>query len=534
MKVIGELLEDTARRYPGKVGVVDKYGKYTPVDTEYTWKEFNERVNRLAHSLSAIGLVPRDRVAIYSDTRSQYFTAYMANAKAGLVTVPINTAYKGNELVYLINNSGARAVIVDVDRLPALRAVLPDLNDAQYVIGLGRGHYLDHDCQYDFNTLIARGDPQEPSGKVNEQELAMLLYTSGTTGRPKGAMLTHRNWCVSAYIVTNEWRLYPHHRFLCVLAPFFTGCFVFMTLAAARGFTLYMADFEPRKVLDIISAEKIDYTMFVPTMTSRIVKFNDLGKYDLSSLKHVITSGAPISEALVREACSVLFNGRLRFIFTFGTSETGIGGCQLQPEEVSLSGSNSGRLTSVGKPMLGMKIKILDEDGREVEPGSDKVGEIVVIGDTVGKGYWGMPENEELKDGVWYSGDLAKIDRDGYAYIVDRKKDMILSGGANIYPREVEDVISGHPAVLHNAVIGIPSREWGESVHAVIVPREGALVAEQEIIRYCKERLASYKCPKSVEFLSFEELPVSPAGKILKRQLKKTYWKANAPSSGAE
>jgi len=525
MKVIGDLIRRTAKVYPNKVGVVDKFGKHTPVDTQYTWEKFNERVNKLANSLLTMGLNHQDRVAIYSDTRSQYFTAYMALAKAGLITVPINTAYKGEELSYLISNSGARAVIVDVDRLPTLRAILPGLQDVQYIIGIGRGHYVDHDCQHDFNTLIARGSREEPAVSVGEQDLAMLLYTSGTTGRPKGAMLTHRNWCASACIVTNEWRLYPGYRFLCVLAPFFTGCFVFMTFSAARGFTLVMSDFEPQKVLSIITNEKIDCTMFVPTMTSRIVKFPDIQKYDLSSLKRIITSGSPISEALIREASGVLFQDDLRFTFTYGTSETAIGGCQLQPEEVSLNGPGSNRLTSVGKPMLGMEINVLDEDGREVEPGSDKAGEIVVIGDTVGKGYWGMPENNELKDGVWHSGDLAKVDEDGYIYIIDRKKDMILSGAANIYPREVEDVISGHPAVLHTAVVGIPDREWGESVHVVIVPREGAEVTEQEIIKFCKERLASYKCPKSVEFMSLDQLPVSPAGKILKRQIKEMYWK---------
>ena len=525
MKLIGDLLRRTARVYTNKIGIKDKFGKYTPFDTEYTWGEFNERVNRLANSLLGIGLLPKDKVAIYSDTRSQFFTAYMSLAKTGMVTVPINTAYKGEELAYLISNSGARAIIVDVDRLPNLRPLLAELKDVKFVIGLGKGHFLDHDCKYDFNTLISEGAKEEPAVKINEDDLAMLLYTSGTTGRPKGAMLTHRNWCTSSYIVTGEWRLYPYHKFLCVLAPFFTGCFVFMTFAAARGFTMIMSDFEPRKVMEIIRDEKITYIMLVPTMTSRLVKSTDIRNFDLSSLERIITSGAPISEALVREACSVIFNGKLKIVFTYGTSETAIGGCQLQAEEVSLDGPDSVRLSSVGKPMLGMDVRVIDDNGNEVQPGSDLTGEVVVIGDTVGKGYWGMPENEELKDGVWFSGDLAKVDEDGYIYIVDRKKDMILSGGANIYPREIEDVLFSHPAVLHAAVVGTPDKEWGEKVHAVIVLRAGVNVAEHEIIKFCKERLASYKCPKSVEFLGFNQLPVNPAGKILKRQLKEKYWK---------
>lgn len=257
MGVIGDLLRRTSKVYPDKVAVIDKLGKYTPFDTRYNWREFNAKVNRLANSLLKMNLQSQDRVAIYSDTRSQFFITYMALAKAGLVTVPINTAYKGDELAYLISNSGARAVIADVDRLPALRAILPNLTDVQYVIGLGKGHYVDHDCQFDFNTLMSEGSEKEPAVVVDEQDLAMLLYTSGTTGRPKGAMLTHRNWYTSAQIVTGEWRLYSNSKFLCMLAPFFTGCFVFMTFAAAKGFTIVMSDFEPRKALDIITKEKL-------------------------------------------------------------------------------------------------------------------------------------------------------------------------------------------------------------------------------------------------------------------------------------
>lgn len=517
---IGDLLVRTARVYPSKLGVKDKLGKYTAIDTEYTWQELNERVNRLANSLLALGLQPQDRVAVYSDTRSQFIIIYFAIMKAGMVMVPINTAYRGAELRYLVENSAARAIFVDADKAPLLTDAASGLASLEYVIGIGSPHGL----PYSFEALVAAGEPHEPTVALDDKALATLLYTSGTTGRPKGAMLTHRNWCASAYITAQEWRLLPHYKFLCVLAPFFTGGIAFMTLAAARGFSLVMSDFEPRKVLEIIEKEKIDYTMFVPTMTSRLVKFPEVHRFNLSSLKHVITSGAPISEALVREACEVLFGGELRFVFTYGTSETAVGGCQLQPEEVSLDGPASRRLTSVGKAMLGMQVTVVDEHGKEVEPGSGQVGEVIVKGDTVGIGYWGLPENKELKEGTWRSGDLARVDEDGYIYIVDRKKDMILTGGANVYPREVEDVLSAHPAVMHCAVIGIPDPEWGERVHAVVVLREGASATQEEIIAFCKQQLASYKCPKSVEFLSLTDLPINPSGKILKRELRQRYW----------
>ncbi len=519
MRVIGDLLRRVSNIYPDKVGVKDIYGKYVPVNTQYSWREFNEKVNRLANSFLKIGLRPKDRVAILSETRVQYFIIYQALARAGLVTVPINIAYKGEELRYLIENSEAKAVIVDGDKKDFVESIKGNLS-VEIFIGIGAGH----DYPFTYEELVKTGSNEEPSVAVDEEDLAMLLYTSGTTGRPKGAMLTHRNWCTSAYIVTGEWRLHPNNIFLCVLAPFFTGCFVFMTFAAARGYTLIMSDFEPTKVLETIEREKIDYTMFVPTMTSRLAKYPEINKYDLSSLKHVVTSGAPISDALVQEACRSLFNGELRFVFTYGTSETAISGCQLQPEEVALTGSMAKRLNSVGKTMLGVEIKIIDDDGNEVIPGSNDIGELVLSGDSIGKGYWGMPDNEELKDGTWYSGDLAQIDEDGYIYIVDRKKDMILSGGANIFPREIEDVLYAHPEVLHAVVIGIPDKDWGEKVHAVIVPKEAGHLEENEIINFCKQKMASYKCPKSVEFIKYEELPISTVGKVLKRELRKKYW----------
>ncbi len=521
MRVIGDFIRRVSRIYPDKTCLVDYFGKYVEPGTSYTWSQFNALVNKLSNGLLKLGVEKGDRLGVYSDARSQYFTIYQAAAKIGAVLVPLNTAYKGDELKYLINDSGVKTLIVDADRSSIIDSIKDDLETVKNFVGIGEGHPYPND----YGKIIESGSPDEPPVKVDENDLAMLLYTSGTTGKPKGAMMTHRNWVTSGLICTQEWRMYPKHRFLCVLAPFFTGALAFMTFCVARGYTMIMSDFNPEKVLSLIEKEKISYSMFVPTMTSRLVKFPGVDKYDLSSLERVVTSGAPISEALVREACEVLFGGELKFVFTYGTTETAVTGCQLQPEEVSLEGPTSCRLTSVGKAMIGMEVKVVDDDGNEVEPGSDTPGEVVVIGDSVGRGYWNKPENEGLKDGVWYSGDLARVDKDGYIYIVDRKKDMILTGGANVYPREVEDVLHAFPGVMHAVVIGVPDKEWGERVHAVIVMKEGETATEEEVIAFCKERLASYKCPKSVEFLKLEDLPLSPMGKILKRELRERYWK---------
>lgn len=513
---IGDALRRTARNYPDRIGLIDKYGKHTTVDAPYTWKELNEKVNRLANGLLALGLKKQDRVGVYSDTRSQFFIAYHAIVRAGLVLTPLNTAYKGQELMYLVNDSEPLALIMDADRREEINQIREDIPSIRYFIGIGK----DHGCELDFDSLIQEHSAEEPDVMVGEEDLSTLLYTSGTTGHPKGAMLTHRNWCFSGILLPAEWRILPHYKFLSTLAPFFSGGIGFMTSAAFRGFTLVLSDWNTEKVMKIIQEEKIDYTMFAPAMTSMIVNHPNVHQYDFSSLKRILTSAAPISPGLLRKASAIFGDV---YTMTYGTSETALGGCQLYPEDVALEGPKASRITSVGKAMMGMNIRVVDDEGNDIPWGSDKAGEIVVSGPTVGKAYWKKPEAADLKDGTWYSGDLARVDADGYIHIVDRKKDMILSGGTNIYPREIEDVLYTHPVVLQAAVIGVPNEQWGESVKAIIVLKEGAQTTEAEIIEYCRKYLAEYKKPRIVEFR--EKLPMNPSGKILKRELRDEHWK---------
>ena len=513
---IGDALIRTARSYPERIGLIDKFGKHTAVDATFTWKELNEKVNRLANGLLSLGLKRQERVGVYSETRSQFFVAYFAIMKAGLVLVPLNTAYKGKELVYLVNDSEPRALIVDADHAEEVSKISGDISSVELVVGIGENHGYDHD----FESLIRENESQEPEVAVDENDLAMLLYTSGTTGHPKGAMLTHRNWYYSGILLPAEWRIMPHYKFLSSLAPFFSGGIGFMTTAAFRGFTLVASDWNTEKIMKIIQDEKIDFTMFAPAMTSMIVNHPEVKKYDFSSVKRIITSAAPISPSLLRKASNFFGDA---YIMTYGTSETALGGCQLYPEDVALEGPKAKRITSVGKSMMGMNVRVIDDEGKDIPWGSEKTGEVVVAGPTVGKAYWKKPEATDLQDGTWYSGDLARVDEDGYIHIVDRKKDMILSGGANIYPREIEDVLYAHPAVLQAAVIGVPHEQWGETVKAILVLREGAQATEEEIIEYCRQNLAEYKKPRVVEFR--DSLPMNPSGKILKRELRDEHWK---------
>jgi len=513
---IGDGLRRTARAYPDSIGVIDRSAKYVPDRTTYTWKQFNDQVNRLANGLLSLGLKKGDRVGIYSETRSPFAITYHALMKLGIVLIPLNTAYKGEELIYLVNDSEPRALFVDADRVSEITQIRSKIPSVEFTIGYGP----DHGCDFDFNILLKEHPPIEPNVLVAEEDLAALLYTSGTTGRPKGAMMTHRNWCYSAIILTAEWRLFPRHRFLCCLSPFFSGGIGFMTVAAFRGFTLVLCDWNTEKIMRVLQEEKINYTMFAPAMTSMLVNHPDIRKYDFSHIERIITSAAPISPGLLRKASAIF--GEV-YSFTYGTSETALGGCQCQIEDVSLEGPTSKRIASVGKAMMGMNVRVVDDNGNDISWGSDQIGEIVVSGPTVGKGYWKKPESSELQDGTWYSGDLARVDEDGFIYIVDRKKDMILSGGINIYPREIEDVLYTHPAVQQAAVIGVPHDVWGESVKAIIVLKPGAKVTEEEIIEYCKAHLADYKKPRIVEFR--DKLPINPSGKILKRELREEHWK---------
>ena len=514
--LIGDGLRRNHNLCPNKIAVTDMFGKYVPIGFQCSYRELNEKVNRLANGLLSLGLNKGDRIATLSDFRTGYIVSYLAAVKVGLAFVPINTTFLGDEVAYLIQDSGAKALIADADLFRMIICGIKDrLNTVESFIGIGEKH----DCPYDWETLIKANPATEPKVNLGEDDLATLIYTSGTTGLPKGVPLTHKNWSFSAYMFAAEQRGDPHWKWLLVMPLYTSGGIGNLTGSIFRGCTLVVSDPEPSKILKIIEDEKINFMGTAPTILARMVRHPDIRKYNYSSLKVWFTSAAPISAELLREASK--YFGK-KFIQTFGTTETALHGLILHPEEVSLEGPLSRRLTSVGRASLGYEVKVVDDEGNEIQPGG--VGELVIRGDGVAKEYWNKPGAAEFRDGWWYSGDLVLIDEDGYTYVVDRKKDMILSGGMNIYPREVEDVISTHPDVLLVSVIGVPDDEWGESVKAVIVLKEGAQVSEAEMIEYCRTRLASYKKPKSVDFVSLSDMPLMGGGyKVLKRELRDRY-----------
>jgi long-chain acyl-CoA synthetase len=523
--VIGKALERVAKNYPDRLAVQDEYGKHFQRGSSYTYGELLEAVNRLGNSFLALGLRKGDRVAVQTGTGLGHYLSLLALARVGMAIAPIDRTFMADEIAYQVQDSRARGFIVDGDLYEEkIESIRSKLAPVDYFIGIG----TEHSCEYDFDGLLKTGSPNNPKVEVQKDDMATLIYTSGTTGRPKGAPLTHRNWLFSAYMWSAELKIHPYTRWLLVVPMHTSGGTGHCIGSVIRGCTLYLTNPNAEKILEIIEKEKITFTQFSPTLLAKVIRHPNVKKTDFSSIEYWFTSAAPISAELLKEGARYLGE---RLVQVYGTTETGLLGTVMRPEEVSLEGPLSRRLTSIGKACLGYEAKVVDDEGNEVGPGW--VGEIAIRGEAVAKGYWNRPESRDFRHGWWHSGDIVRIDEDGFYYVIDRKKDMIISGGLNVYPREVEDVISSHPSVHLVAVIGVPDEKWGEAVKAVIVPKEGAHISAQEVINFCKGKMASYKKPKSVDFLGISEMPMSGGGyKILKRKLREKYRKAYGKKEG--
>ncbi|MEM3087056.1 MAG: long-chain-fatty-acid--CoA ligase [Halobacteria archaeon] len=475
-----------------------------------SYGDLNARVNRLAHAISR--KVRRgDRVAFLSKNRPELIELYFANAKAGTVTVPVNCRLTPAEAEYVISHSDARLLFV----APEFRAVAEAAASA--APGL---QVVELDL---YETLIAQEADSEPAVPVADTEVLWQMYTSGTTGRPKGAMLTHRNAVANLLSYLFEIPAERGDRFLVVTPLYHVAAVIFyLRCIAQAGTAVLHADFAPARVLRDIQEHKVNFTSFVPTMIQALLDAPELARTDLSSLKVLSYGAAPMPAEVLRRAVKAF---PCRFVQGYGQTEALAVLSILRPEDHVLDGppEKMRRLSSCGREIFGVTLRVVDGEGRGVAPG--EVGEIVAKGDSIMAGYYKMPEEtaKALQNGWLHTGDLATVDTEGYITIVDRAKDMIISGGENIYPREIEEVLHAHPAVADAAVIGIPDGKWGEVPLAVVVARPGTVPGEEEIIAHCRKRLAGFKVPKRVEFV--KELPRNPSGKVLKRVLREPYWK---------
>lgn len=513
---IGDALRRVAENYRDKQAVRDEYGKYFPAGTTFTHRELAQAVNRVARGLLTRGLRPGDRVMIQTGTGLGHVVSLLAILKSGLVAAPIDRSYTPAEIAFQVRDAGARGFVLDADiyreRVAAIAAELPEV---RVWVAIGE----DGVCPDRLERLMAEGDAGEPPVRVGDDDIATLIYTSGTTGRPKGTPLTHRNWLGSAHVWAGELFIHPYTRWLLLMPLHTSGGSGLTIVSSVRGCSLFVCPPDPPTALGLIERERITFSQFSPTLLANLVRHPAASTTDFSSIEHWFTSAAPISAELLREGAARLGG---RFVQLYGATETGLLGAVLRPEEVAVEGPLARRLTSIGRACLGYETKVVDDSGREVGPGG--AGELAVKGVGVARGYWHQTETRDFRDGWWYSGDVVRVDEEGYYYVVDRKKDMILSGGMNVYPREVEDAIATHPAVGLVAVIGVPDTKWGEAVKAVVVLRADFQTTEEEIIAHCAERLAPYKRPKSVDFISADEMPTMGGGyKVLKRELRDRY-----------
>lgn len=515
---LNELLPKAVRLYPEKEAVVCG-------DLRMTYVELAARVWRLAHGLLNLGIEKNDRVAVLNDNTHEYLEIYFAAAHLGVVLVPLNYRLSTRELAGILNDSESRVLIAKGAFYEKAKDLPQSVSTLEKIIWTRTDSHVLNGEDIEYEALLKNHpDQPPPAPHISDDDVAHLYYTSGTTGRPKGVMLTHKNVKSHALGTIAELHLTDRDRWFHV-APLFHLADAWATFAMTwvGGKHVLVPSFDTGAVCRLIQEEKITLSNLVPTMLNMMVNHPDVGKFDYSSLRVVLSGGAPIAPETVRKIVEAF---QCDYIQTYGMTETSpyLTLSILKDHLKTLSTEEQLNFKAkTGREFIGVSLRVVDEDGNDVAMDEKQVGEIIVKGDTVTPGYWRLPDETEkaIRDGWLYTGDLAVMDRERYVNIVDRKKDMILTGGENVYSSEVENVLYTHPHVLEAAVIGVPDVHWGEAVKACVVLKEGRLMAEEEIIAYCRKDLAGYKTPKSVDFL--KTLPKTGSGKIFKKGLREPY-----------
>lgn len=500
---MGQFLKASALRYGDKEALVD-------VDngTRRSYRELNMRVNSLAHGLLEAGIKKGDFVAVLSRNCAEFVEIYFALAKIGAVIAPQVYRLSPGEISALVDLCDAKAFIFSNEFNETITGIRPDLGNVGVYVGLGDNL---PDFAISYEGLATGYSTAEPTIDVFEEDPQYLNYTSGTTDIPKAYILNHYNNVVGLLLQFGAFEVTHKDRVLTVFPLYGRVAFAWAALSVLQGATNVVLNFSPDKCLEIIEKEKITLVNLVPIMTQLLMISTNMEDYDLSSLRCIVYAGSSLPQAVYEETrkrmCPQVFE-------YYGLQETAIITMNTPDEKLK-------KPTSVGVPPAGINVRIVDEENRDVPPG--ETGEVIMRGPGATTGYYKQPEKTStvIVDGWFHTGDLGRFDEDGYLYIVGRKKDMIVSGAQNVFAPEVEEAVLAHPAVAGCAVIGLPHELWGEQVTAVVVLKEGAAVTGEEIMEFCKERIAHFKAPKDIIFSSM--IPRNPAGKVMKFMLVNEY-----------
>jgi long-chain acyl-CoA synthetase len=508
-----EVLADIVRTHAHERGAspMISYG-----DRVITWAEMDERSSRVAQGLLAEGVRPQERVAVLDKNGPEFFEILFGGSKMNAVNVAVNWRLAPREMEFVINDAEARVLFVGPDFFPHLDEFEGELGTVTKVIALG-----EHPRHEGYERWLSRQGTGDPRATAAPDDVAMQIYTSGTTGLPKGAMLTNQNFARLPDLAS-RWGLNPASVNVVAMPLFHIGGSGWAICGMHQGcHSLLYREFIPQEILTALSEKRATNALLVPAMLQVLSAQPDAAGRDYSSLRAIMYGASPITTEVLVRSMGVF---KCDFVQLYGLTETTGTATQLDAADHDPDGPRAFLLRSAGKAQPWVELRIVDPVSGADQP-EGQVGEVWIRSSQVMKGYWNKSDETSeaiTPDGWFKTGDAGYVDAEGFLFLTDRIKDMIVSGGENIYPIEVENVLAGHPQIADVAVIGVPDARWGETVKAIVVPKSGAAPQPEEVIAFTRERLARYKCPTSVDFVA--ELPRNPSGKILKRQLRETYW----------
>jgi len=514
------LVDDFLRRanqiYAEKTAVVDG-------DLRFTYGELTARVNRLSNSLLSLGLRRGDRVCILSPNSHFFLESFYATSQIGIILVPLNYRLSGPEHKYILDHAGVRAMLVDSEYAEVVDGIRAELDKVEFFVSASYDGNV-REGWLDWNDLIAEASPSPPpppSPPVSENDVVSINYTSGTTARPKGVMLTHRNCYLNAYNMIAHLGIHHGDVELWTLPMFHcNGWGGVYALTGMGGTHVVLRTVDAKTIYTLVEREGVSFACMAPTVLRIILDYPDKSKHDLPSDVRFVLAGAPPPAAFIERLETEL---GWTFLQIYGLTETAPLLTVCHPDHHT-GADNWSRRARAGVQGIGVEIAVLDDDGKPVPMDGKTVGEICTRSNVVFKGYYEQADQTSaaIYDGYFHTGDLAVWDETRSIQVVDRKKDVIISGGENISSPEIEDALYQHPAILECAVIGIPHEKWGETPHAFMVLREGESLTQDEVIAFCRERMAGFKCPTSVEVV--EGLPRTATGKLQKFRLRERYW----------